>query len=256
MTSHSDNTAGETAEEYQLEETSSDIIPSAEEIEESFSRKRKLAGTEDTQTTVNEEDDFEGEFNDSLLESATQEAKRFKPSESTVAAQQQQQQPKLTDDDEKKRLLNPKNMLDDMWSFPQDDNHATTQSQSQGNESGAMASVSGNSESEATQTEQQSAAEDSALAAEPMSQSTQSAVINKASKDFIPDTAYSDSEDNADSSVSTLHTLTLLTHITDCIGSNRTCGNAAIVNLKIGSICRHAHFAASFEITMPLFCFR
>ncbi|KAK4514600.1 uncharacterized protein ATC70_002199 [Mucor velutinosus] len=211
VTSNSD----ETAEEYQLEETSSDLIPSAEELEKSFNRKRKLSGmnTEntDTQTTANDEDDLEREFNDSLSASAIHEAKRLKPSESDSNSQRSlllkstttedtnmaERKPKITDDEEKKRLLNPENMLGDIWSFPQDDDH-TAQSQSQRNESSAMASASGNSESEATQTEQQSATDESALADEPMSQSKQSAESKEVSKDFIPDTVYSDSEDSAD----------------------------------------------------------
>ncbi|CAO0797607.1 unnamed protein product [Mucor circinelloides] len=204
-TSNSD----ETSEMYQLEETSSDLIPSAEEIEQSFSRKRKHTGADtqntDTQTTLNEEEDLEREFNDSVSAPTTQDAKRFKPFESGTVSQNllstedvdmTEKKPKITDDNEKKRLLNPKNILGDIWSFSQDDIDAA-QSQSQQNESSAMASVSGNSESEATQKGQQSASEDHALTDEPTSQATQSAAITEASKDFIPDTVYSDSEDDA-----------------------------------------------------------
>ncbi|KAL9550605.1 hypothetical protein MBANPS3_004647 [Mucor bainieri] len=206
--SNSDNTAEEsvqeTAEEDQLEETSSDaggVIPSLEEFQKSFSQKRKHNDTDieiaDTQTTVNEEDDLEGEFNDSLPDSATQGAKRFKPSESGPEDEAMAgQQPKITDDDEKKRLLNPQNMLGGMWSLPQD----ATQSQSQRNDSSAMTSVSGNSDSEAAQEAQRSPTKDHTLADEPMSQSTQSAAIKEASKDFVPDTVYSDNEDAMDTS--------------------------------------------------------
>ncbi|CAO3653560.1 unnamed protein product [Mucor fragilis] len=208
-TSNSDDTAKEHPPKGAL----SDLIPSAEEIEQSFSRKRKFTDKDtqntDTQTTANEEDDLEREFNDSMSVSATQEAKRFKPSENGPASQHTsttaedtdmaEQKPRITDDNEKKRLLNPQNMLGDMWSFPQDDHH-TAQSQSQRNESSAMASTSGNSESEATQVEQQSAAEDHALADESMSQSTQPAAAKEASKDVVPETVYSDSEDNAEAS--------------------------------------------------------
>ncbi|KAL7329753.1 hypothetical protein PS15p_204796 [Mucor circinelloides] len=204
-TSNSD----ETSEVYQLGETSSDLIPSAEEIERSFSRKRKHTGADtqntDTQTTLNEEEDLEREFDDSLSAPTTQGAKRFKPFESGTASQNlpgtedvgmAEKKPKITDENEKKRLLNPKNILGDIWSFSQDEIDAA-QSQSQQNESSAMASASGNSESEATQKDQQSASENHTLTDEPTSQATQSAAITEASKDFIPDTVYSDSEDDA-----------------------------------------------------------
>ncbi|GAN02217.1 hypothetical protein MAM1_0018d01658 [Mucor ambiguus] len=184
-TSNSDNTA-------QLEETSCDLIPSAEEIEKSFNRKRKLSGMDtqntDTQTTLNE-DDLEGEFNDSFSASVAPEAKRFKPPESSPEdTDMAEQKPKIMDDDEKKRLLNPKNMLGDIWSFPQDDDH-TMQAQSHRNQSSTTISVSRRSDGELAQAEQRSATEDHALAYEPMSQSTQSAAT---------DTVYSGSQDNAD----------------------------------------------------------
>ncbi|KAI8637254.1 hypothetical protein BD408DRAFT_447775 [Parasitella parasitica] len=186
----------ETEEEYQIDDSSMD------ELQTASNRKRPISEV-DTQDTATIEDDLEREFNDGLSQTATQTVKKPKTSDTsgcddsfrqiatTPAAQMQTtgQNHKPTSGNEKTRLLDPKNILGDIFTFSQDD-------ESQRNGDSAMASTEGSSEGEALPSFT------TATLDEPMSQSTQLATDNNEIRHIIPEIVYSDNEDeNADSNM-------------------------------------------------------
>lgn len=211
----------ETPEEYQIEDSSMDDLPPVDEI---LQRKRTLPDT-DTQNTANDEEELEKEFNDSLSQDTFgHAAKKFKTydnekldekSRDSQNTTNNEDEPndslpqailnnapgefKPSDDNEKLRMLHPKNILGDLFSFSQGDELL---SQSQKHESSAMASASSSSENDAIQAEHPSVSEDQIMVDEPMSQSDQSTANATIIKDFIPDIIYSDSEDNTSDTVS------------------------------------------------------
>lgn len=215
----------QTQEEYQIEDSSMDDLPPVDEI---LKRKRALPDT-DTQNTANDDEELEKEFNDSLSQDTSgHAAKKFKPcsserldeknrdTQNTVNNEDEldsefndsspqaildnaPNEVKPSDGNEKLRMLHPKNILGDLFSFSQSDEPA---SQPQRHESRAMASASDNSESDAIQAEHPSVSEDQVMVDEPMSQPTQLTSNATIIKDFIPDIVYSDSDDNTDNTVS------------------------------------------------------
>ncbi|CEP11680.1 hypothetical protein [Parasitella parasitica] len=230
--------ATETEEEYQIDDSSMD------ELQAKSYRKRPLPDA-DTQDTATNEDDLEREFNDSLFQTAMQTVKKSKtddaresidtlPQLTTTPAVEMQtadQNRKATIGNEKTRLLNPKNILGDIFTFSQDD-------ESQRNDDSAIASAEGSSEKEAAQTEQSSdsTTQEHAIADEQISQSTQLASDNNEIKGIIPETVYSDSEDdNANSN---------MWKCTKCHYTNKpylqTCG-----------ICRRYRSQIVFEMPPP-----
>lgn len=211
----------ETPEEYQIEDSSMDDLPTVDEI---LQRKRTLPDT-DTQNTANDEEELEKEFNDSLSQDTFgHAAKKFKTydnekldekSRDSQNTTNNEDEPndslpqaissnapgefKPSDNNEKLRMLHPKNILGDLFSFSQGDELL---SQSQKHESSAMASASSNSENDAIQAKHTSVSEDQIMVDEPMPQSDQSTANATIIKDFIPDIIYSDSEDNTSDTVS------------------------------------------------------